>query len=662
MDGDATDAVAALLALAGVEPGAQAETERGDTLACRDGAADCTRRPVERREVAVARDVDLTTPMPARLAPEHREDLRDEIGPCAISATCELLGRADDVGEEHGREHAIGLGDAALAGHELLDLGEDRFRVAHPREVVAPGHLDEAGPRDPLGEVATALDRDRVLAPVDHERLDADGREDVTHIGVAGHRQDLAHRTRAHGAPLEPSPRDAEGVIGGTARREQTGGDSLPPGLHDAVERPLPFCFRHRPGVCVVACAGGVGVEEHEPRGPLRIRRREQRAHRAALRDAEQERLAAPGGVEHGPNVVHALLERRQRIDRIGEPRPAPVHQDEPREPREPLEERREGGLLPRVLDVRHPAGDEEQIDVALPDDLVRDVDVASARIARLGLHGARIHAARFAVTESAAKEGTRMGTAVVTGAASGIGRCVRERLEAQGDRVVGIDLRNVEVEADLSTPEGRTSAVEGALAATGGEIDRLVAAAGLGGHVRDGGLVARVNYFGAVAVLDGLRPALAGRPGAAAVAICSNSAQMGEPVDHPVVKRLLADDEPGAIAEIGDTPGAAIYGLSKHALSRAVRRRAAEWAEAGIRLNGIAPGQTRTPLFEGSEKDPVLGRFVGSIPIPLGRVATPDEIAGIIVFLLSDAAAYVHGSILWADGGTDAVQRPDAF
>lgn len=254
------------------------------------------------------------------------------------------------------------------------------------------------------------------------------------------------------------------------------------------------------------------------------------------------------------------------------------------------------------------------------------------------------------------------MGNAVVTGAASGIGRCVREQLEAQGDRVIGIDLRDVEVCADLSTPEGRKAAIDGALEATGGEIDRLVVAAGLGGHVVDGQLVAAVNYFGAVELLDGLRPALAGRDKAAAVAVCSNSAQMGEPAEHPIVLKMLEHDEAGTKAEIGELPGASVYALSKHALSRAVRRRANEWAEVGVRLNGIAPGMTRTALFEGSEKDPVLGKFVDQIPIPLARKAQPEEIAAIILFLLGDTAAYIHGSILWADGGTDAVLRPDGF
>ena len=254
------------------------------------------------------------------------------------------------------------------------------------------------------------------------------------------------------------------------------------------------------------------------------------------------------------------------------------------------------------------------------------------------------------------------MGTAVVTGAASGIGRNVRTQLEAQGDRVIGIDLRDVEVEADLSTPAGRSSAVERALAESGGTIDRLVVAAGLGGHVRDGQLVAAVNYFGAVEVLDGLRPAMEGRPSAAAVAVCSNSAQMGDPADHPVVAKLLEHDEEGAKREIGEMHGSEAYGLTKHALSRAVRRRAPAWGAAGVRLNGIAPGQTRTPLYEGSEQHPVLGKFVQNIPVPLGRTADPAQIAAIIVFLLGDTASFIHGSILWADGGTDAALRPDGF
>jgi len=254
------------------------------------------------------------------------------------------------------------------------------------------------------------------------------------------------------------------------------------------------------------------------------------------------------------------------------------------------------------------------------------------------------------------------MGTAAVTGSASGIGAAVRERLEKQGDRVVGVDLHDAEVVADLSTPAGRRSAVEGVLEASGGSLDRLVLAAGLGAHVDDISLVASVNYFGAVELLDGLRPALEGRPGASVVVVCSNSAQMGPFQEHPFVLALLDHDEARAHELLKQENGFIAYGGSKHALSRAVRRRSPEWGKAGIRLNGIAPGPTRTPLMEGAAVHPVWGKGVAALSVPLGRWAEPTEIAATISFLLGSEASYIHGSIVYADGGNDAELRPDGF
>jgi len=254
------------------------------------------------------------------------------------------------------------------------------------------------------------------------------------------------------------------------------------------------------------------------------------------------------------------------------------------------------------------------------------------------------------------------MGTAVITGAASGIGACIKARLQEQGFDIVGIDLRDETVQADLSTSEWRKAAIEKTLEICDGKIDRLVLAAGLGGHLEDGQLVAKVNYFGAIELLDGFKDALAASDDGRCVVISSNSAQMRTDPNSDIVRCLLEGNEAQAMQYIGDAHGALTYGVSKHAVARAVRRRAAGFAEAGIRLNAIAPGQTETPMFRGAADHPVIGKSVEAIPIPQGRVAEPDEIAGVIDFMLSDAAAYMQGSILYADGGTDAQLRPDAF
>lgn len=253
------------------------------------------------------------------------------------------------------------------------------------------------------------------------------------------------------------------------------------------------------------------------------------------------------------------------------------------------------------------------------------------------------------------------MKTAVISGAASGIGACVKSRLEAQGYTVIGIDLKGETISADLSEKAGRREAVEETLKLANGKIDRLVLAAGLGGHLEDGQLVARVNFFGAIELLDGFKDALAATDGRCVV-ISSNSAQMADVTETPAVLAMLDGDEDTAMAAIGDSHAAMTYGASKHAVARAVRRRAADWGAAGITLNAIAPGQTETPMYRGAADHPVIGKSVDAIPLAKKRVAEPDEIAGVIEFMLSDAAEYMQGSIIYVDGGTDAILRPDAF
>lgn len=252
------------------------------------------------------------------------------------------------------------------------------------------------------------------------------------------------------------------------------------------------------------------------------------------------------------------------------------------------------------------------------------------------------------------------MGTVCVTGSAGGIGGAVRRALEGAGHTVVGVDLRDAEVTADLSTPEGRAAMVAGVDAAVGpgGALDGLVAGAGV--QAAGARLVVGVNYFGAVATLEGLRPLLARSGGGAAVALSSNSATVVPTVDPAIVAACEAGDEASAVAAAERAGGFADYPSTKLALARWVRRRAPEpaWIGSGIRLNAVAPGPTATAMVEGLPVDPLA---MGDVyPVPIGRVATPEEQAAVIAFLLSPAASYVAGAVVPVDGGGEAAARGD--
>jgi NAD(P)-dependent dehydrogenase (short-subunit alcohol dehydrogenase family) len=252
---------------------------------------------------------------------------------------------------------------------------------------------------------------------------------------------------------------------------------------------------------------------------------------------------------------------------------------------------------------------------------------------------------------------------AAVTGSASGIGAAIAAQLRAEGARVVGVDVRGADVTADLSTPEGRRAAVAGVLAAADGRLDRFVACAGLNTHVEPMHLIPAVNFFGAIDLLDGLLPALRGGDAPSAVAVSSNSAQMAPLLETAYVQALLAGDEEAARRALEDGGnGFLAYAGSKLALAIALRRRAGPWGGAGVRLNAIAPGATQTPLLEATLAHPVWGPHARNLPVPLGRVAQPQEIARAVSFLLSPAASIVHGAVLYADGGTDALIRPERF
>ncbi len=117
----------------------------------------------------------------------------------------------------------------------------------------------------------------------------------------------------------------------------------------------------------------------------LGVRGREQGRHRAALELRVHGRALRAGGVQHRDHVVHLLLERRRLGDRIGQPRSATVEHDQPRERREAVEVPRHPRLIPVVLDLRDPGGHVHDVDRAVADDLVGDVEIAAARVSRVG-------------------------------------------------------------------------------------------------------------------------------------------------------------------------------------------------------------------------------------------------------------------------------------
>lgn len=259
------------------------------------------------------------------------------------------------------------------------------------------------------------------------------------------------------------------------------------------------------------------------------------------------------------------------------------------------------------------------------------------------------------------------MGTYAVTGSASGMGQAVVQKLRADGHHVITVDIKEADVTADLSTATGRRSAADAVLAASDGRLAGAVLAAGLGptpGADRSR-LIAQVNYFGVVELLTAWRGALATTDRAKVVVFSSNSTTTVPVVPRRAVNALLAGDGDKAVRAVrlfGRNAPAMAYAASKIAVSRWVRRQAVtrDWAGAGIRLNALAPGAILTPLLERQLATPKEAKLIRAFPVPIGGFGDPDQLADWVVFMLSDSADFLCGSVLFVDGGSDAYFRAD--
>jgi NAD(P)-dependent dehydrogenase (short-subunit alcohol dehydrogenase family) len=254
--------------------------------------------------------------------------------------------------------------------------------------------------------------------------------------------------------------------------------------------------------------------------------------------------------------------------------------------------------------------------------------------------------------------------TYVVTGAASGIGAATAATLRQQGHRVIGVDLKDVEVPADLSTAEGRAEAAAKATELAGGKVDAVIACAGIAAPIAK---TFAINFFGVTEFLTGMLPALRASD-APRVAVVSSMASL-QPVSADLVEAGLAGDEEkalevgSALAAQGPEVGYLNYSSSKRALSRWVRRESISeaWAGSGIPVNAVAPGTVITPMTKDLLSTPEGASMVdASVPMPLNYHQPAQSIADLLIWLTSIQNSHMAGQTIYCDGGADATLRGD--
>jgi NAD(P)-dependent dehydrogenase (short-subunit alcohol dehydrogenase family) len=246
-----------------------------------------------------------------------------------------------------------------------------------------------------------------------------------------------------------------------------------------------------------------------------------------------------------------------------------------------------------------------------------------------------------------------------LTGSQSGMGLAFRILLEKSGYDVIGIDLpgKGAEVEGDLSNKQERIRVVHDIKDKCNGKLDGMIANAGVdNSNVR---LVFELNYFGVIELLEGLHDALASNGNSRIVITASNSVVITPSIPETPVVDLLNHNLEAAIGSLGEAHSVA-YQVSKLAIVRWMRSHAAtaRWAGSGITMNAIAPGAVLTPLLEKDLSDPEKGPMIQALPRPLGEFSKPEDIAGLMKFLISEEAKFIVGQLIVIDGGMEATWR----
>lgn len=246
----------------------------------------------------------------------------------------------------------------------------------------------------------------------------------------------------------------------------------------------------------------------------------------------------------------------------------------------------------------------------------------------------------------------------VVTGADSGLGKAVADLLAAEA-RVITCGVgEEVDVRADLATVDGRTRLLAEVDARSGGRVDGVVAAAGIGAPRVE---TVALNYFGTIAVLEGLGPLLA-RSSAPAAAVVSSSSTLNRGSDA-LVRACLRGQESRALDVAGrlvrGRRGSQIYRSSKIALNHWIRSASvrAEWAGRGVVLNAVAPGIIGTEVVMRTwERDRRL--LETALPQPMGAPGPVAPVAALLAHAVSPENRFMTGQVVYCDGGTDALVR----
>jgi NAD(P)-dependent dehydrogenase (short-subunit alcohol dehydrogenase family) len=252
----------------------------------------------------------------------------------------------------------------------------------------------------------------------------------------------------------------------------------------------------------------------------------------------------------------------------------------------------------------------------------------------------------------------------VVTGSASGIGAATVELLKERGAKVIGVDIHNADVNADLSTSLGRKEAVSRVIDLSAGKIDGIIACAGLAHPIAK---TVSVNFFGVTEFLTALLPTLS-KSSAPRVSITSSMASL-MPNSPELVEALLANNEVGAVAiaqglvDKGDAEASLIYGSTKRAIGRWIRRECIkqEWAGAGIPLNAVGPGIVETPMVADMIATAEARAAIDAmVPMPLNHYLKARQVAYLLVWLASEENTHTTGQTIYIDGGSDAALRGD--